>query len=244
MSDSPARGYLSTVFRDVARFLVGSPRVSTTRVDRFPTLSSVESATLLRYDVIMRELGGSRARNARDTRVATERSTLVRRERMDGDGEGTKRIGQDRGTNAEQKGEVGSIASVCFNAIKYRCVQLKRERVTRSRVECRYKLREPRKSKRIAAIRFDPAGEKHRSFSFHLSRGNIVIFPVSLIPSFARERANPFPFPFLRSATRKSARIRRPRAARSRVKEIFRSSERLDGRILRAGRGKGGRGQF
>lgn len=46
---------------------------------------------------------------------------------------------------------------VYFNAIKYRCVQLKQRRVTRSRItrlECRYRFRERRKSKRIDPIRF------------------------------------------------------------------------------------------
>lgn len=72
----------------------------------------------------------------------------------------------------EEGTDAGSIPSVYFNAIKYRCVQLKQRRVTRSRItrlECRYRFRERRKSKRIDPILFvdvDRERERKDLFSF------------------------------------------------------------------------------
>lgn len=67
------------------------------------------------------------------------------------------RGGQSRDRIGGSEKEGGWIDPVYFNAIKYRCVQLKQKRVTRSRItrlECRYRFRERRKSKRIDAIWF------------------------------------------------------------------------------------------
>lgn len=68
------------------------------------------------------------------------------------------RGGQSRDRIGGSEKEGGWIGPVYFNAIKYRCVQLKQKRVTRSRItrrlECRYRFRERRKSKRIDAIWF------------------------------------------------------------------------------------------
>lgn len=78
--------------------------------------------------------------------------------------------------------------SVYFNAIKYRCVQLKQRRVTRwriTRLECRYRFRERRKSKRIDPIPVRGCRwrkrerEERERVPFH----SVVIFSISLIPS-------------------------------------------------------------
>lgn len=86
----------------------------------------------------------------------------------------------------EEEEAAGSIPSVYFNAIKYRCVQLKQRRVTRSRItrlECRYRFRERRKSKRIDPILFVDVDREREKGSLFIP-WIVVIFSVSLIPSF------------------------------------------------------------
>lgn len=95
---------------------------------------------------------------------------------------GWKRVRREK----EEEEAAGSIPSVYFNAIKYRCVQLKQRRVTRSRItrlECRYRFRERRKSKRIDPILFVDVDREREKGSLFIP-WIVVIFSVSLIPSF------------------------------------------------------------
>lgn len=141
-------------------------------------------------------------------------------------GEGHRgKVGQDQWKRALRKGGGGWIdpVSVYFNAIKYRCVQLKQRRVTRwriTRLECRYRFRERRKSKRIDPIpvrgcrwRKREREERERKKSLFIP-WNVVIFSISLIPSRCTKGAATI-------FQRKSARSFRSQGSKFKERENF-----------------------
>lgn len=70
----------------------------------------------------------------------------------------------------EEEEAAGSIPSVYFNAIKYRCVQLKQRRVTRSRItrlECRYRFRDVNRSELTQSCSWMSIERERERVSFH-----------------------------------------------------------------------------